>query len=257
MLTHDTQVEQRATFDDRFYEITKPGGSQVFYPSVTNILSDVNVGHGLDQWKQEQAEALGVDGARLSLALRAQYGLNVHAAVEKYNKGGVLEWIDPATDQKNFTDFEWKCICRYVQWLEDYEVEILATEMTVFSHKHRYAGTCDIICNVGGVTHVVDVKTSKQATDVHMLQVASYRLAVAEMFPELPVKGIGVIALSSRNKIGYQWKDGGDTLKVFGYDCRFLKRCELFHMEHPNFEPKRDILPVTLTPTHNQVEIKS
>lgn len=249
MFEHSTEIRRHATFDDRFYEIGLPNGEGVFYPSVSTILSGVQVGGFLDQWKQEQAAAYGIEGARFDMYIRAQRGTRVHAACEAFCKGESLEWFDEQGRQQ-YDDFEWGSIVRFVQWMEATKATVLATEMTVFSHAHRYAGTLDLIVEIEGMRYVVDIKTSKQVSDSHLLQVTGYRLAVEEMFPQLEIHGAGVLALNTAHKAGYHWKLIDDPAAYAALRTRFLKRVEIFHLEHPDFQPKRDILPTILTPTH-------
>lgn len=251
----DTTAEQRYTFDDRFYEITrppsKPGEEMTtdFYPSVSTVLGHVQVGNAFGAWTSEQAAALGVEGARLDMALRAEYGTRVHAMCEAYAKGETLEWLDDS-GRPRYTDFEWKRFIRFVQWIEAHGVEILATEMVVFSHEHRYAGTCDLIANVDGCTYLIDLKTSKYVGDHHLLQGAAYLRAAREMFPELELTSIGILALNTATKAGYQWKEVSDRPSIERLDERFLGRLNLFHLEKPDFQPKRDLLPTVATPSH-------
>lgn len=256
----ETVAEQRYTFDNRFYEITIPPsepGEEMgteFYPSVSTVLGTVQVGDTFGAWKEEQSSRLGVEGARLDLMLRAEYGTTVHRLCEAYSKGETVEWLDDS-GKPRYTDFEWQRFIRFTQWIEAHEVEILATEMTVFSHEHRYAGTCDMLARVDGVTYLIDLKTSKYVGDHHLLQGAAYLRAVREMFPSLEIEGMAILALNTRTKAGYQWKTVEKEEEIERLDARFLGRLQLFHLEKPDFQPKRDLLPTIVEPTHTIGEI--
>jgi hypothetical protein len=245
-LTTPEIISQRHTWDSRFYEIQQIDGTTVFYPSVTTILDGVRVGGALDEWKAQQAAALGVEGARYDMWLRAQRGSRVHDAINRYNQGRPLFWEDEE-GRSIYDDFEWKSICRYVQWFEDASPEVLATEMTVFSREFGYAGTCDAIMRIGEEIFVVDFKTSRQVVDEHTMQVAAYQAAVREMFPQLGISGGAVLALNTAHKVGYHFKPVADFARTFN---SFLNRLNVFQDAHPTFEPKRDILPTVIVPKH-------
>lgn len=48
---------------------------------------------------------------------------------------------------------------RFDQWWESYGVKPLATEVTVWNHKVGYAGTLDLVAEIGGRTCIIDFKT--------------------------------------------------------------------------------------------------
>lgn len=254
MFEHDTEIQQHATFDDRFYEIAPPEGEKEFYPSVSTILSSTQQGNFLTEYRVQEASNKGAEIANYEFLLKALRGTRVHAACEIYCKGVALNWFDDH-GRKLYEDDEWKAIVRFAHWMESTGAKVLATEMTVFNHAHRYAGTLDLIVEIEGLVYVVDIKTSKQVYEDHLLQVIGYREAAQEMFPEIKVYGAGVLALNTRHKIGYHWKIADDENEYEDLRTKFLKRVELFHLYHPDFQPKRDILPTTLTPTHELNEI--
>jgi hypothetical protein len=246
LFNHDADIDRLETFDDRFYQINLPTGESVYYPSVTTILGDIKVGSTLDNWKQEQAAALGVEGAKFDMWMRANRGKAVHDAVERYSKGESVEWCRD-DGSKRYDDDEWRAITRYVQWCDAMQPTVLATEHTVFSHEHGYAGTCDLIVEIGGLRYVVDVKTSKQVMPSHELQVTAYLYAVREMFPAVDVHGAAVLALNTKHKVGYHWKTVDDVATTYRRFCNLLT---VFRDEHPTFDPKIDVLPATHIPTH-------
>lgn len=254
VLEHPAEAKhaaKRATYDGRFYGPIIVDGQPRYYPSVTNILNDVKVGYGFEGWGKEQAANLGVEGAKLDMILRAEDGTIVHAAIEKYNKGETLLWDD--YPGKRNDDFTWKCINRYVQWFNTMNPEILATEMTVYSKEYEYAGTCDAIIRVGGRIIVLDYKSSKQINKSHELQVAAYAQAVKEMYPQLLAHSIdgdiggAVLALSTRHKAGYHFLVVEDLKARF---IEFAHRNIVFRDEHPELNPKIDLLPEVIVPSH-------
>lgn len=253
MFQHDATIELLTTFDDRFYQVILPGGEGevIYLPSATHINSQVAVGDGFSEWKMLEAETYTREGARFRQWLRAERGSTVHAACERFAKGETLAYKDD-DGRYLYDDFEWGCICRFAHWLETSGATILATEMPVYSFTHRFAGTLDMIAEIKGERYVIDLKTSAQVNDSHLLQIAAYRLAVNEMFPDMQVERAAVLALNAkRNKSGFQFKEipqiGDDPKKL---QDQWLAKVRLFHLAKPDFQPDVDLLPTVLTPTH-------
>lgn len=74
------------------------------------------------------------------------------------------------------------------RWLNRFQPEWSASELTVFSPTYGYAGTCDGMLTIDGVRCIVDLKTSRKARDTRgnpttpypeqvALQLAAYRHA--------------------------------------------------------------------------------
>jgi hypothetical protein len=61
-----------------------------------------------------------------------------------------------------------------VRFLEQNEVEVIATEFRVFNDTHGYAGSCDIIAKVNGHIVFIDLKTSRNWDDKFPLQISAY-----------------------------------------------------------------------------------
>lgn len=108
----------------------------------------------------------------------AELGTAVHAACEQYALTGTRPDVDaqiaPFLDQ-------------FDRWLEQFQPEYVATEVTVFNTTYGYAGTCDGFLNIGGVRFILDYKTSAKSFDKQgkptgpypevALQLAAYRHA--------------------------------------------------------------------------------
>jgi hypothetical protein len=62
----------------------------------------------------------------------------------------------------------------YVRWLDEFSVEPILTERQVASRSLWYAGTFDAIVTLGGLTWLLDWKTSKGVYGSTALQVAAY-----------------------------------------------------------------------------------
>jgi hypothetical protein len=167
---------------------TWPPTNEVF-PSVTTVLSVLNkpalVGWAAKEVATYALENLGQlqvlndkdpDGA-LALLKGSPYrkrnraanlGSDVHRAVEAH----VLEQPMP----------EWEpdvapFMRQFEQFLLDVEPEFEATEATVYSREHGYAGTLDAIASVNQQRLVLDVKTGSGVYPEFALQLAAYARA--------------------------------------------------------------------------------
>lgn len=70
-------------------------------------------------------------------------------------------------------------IDRFIEWWEDNEVEVIATEVTVVGS--NWAGTLDYILRVNGVVYLVDLKTARRIRSSHYAQIAALGSAEAMM----------------------------------------------------------------------------
>jgi len=123
----------------------------------------------------KKARFRGVRGARTA----AELGSAVHAACESYALTGLRPGVDD--EVRPFLD-------QFDRWLNDFQPEFLATEVTVYSPTYNYAGTLDAICVIDGVRFLVDYKTTRKSVDGKgkvtspypeqvALQLAAYRYA--------------------------------------------------------------------------------
>jgi len=102
---------------------------------------------------------------------KADLGSLVHALVEKHILG---DPVDPA-------DYPPEVAGRVEAWqrfVTKHEPSFELAEATVFNLTHGYAGTLDIIMDVGGHRWLVDVKSGTPTVyESHALQLAAYRYA--------------------------------------------------------------------------------
>lgn len=104
-----------------------------------------------------------------------------------------------------------------VDWWISQEPQVIAAEQVLYSLKHRYCGSVDLIANrpVGGglVAVVTDLKTHKPATsngpayDEDRIQVAAYREAWHEMFPGQPIAYTSVLIACEDGSWQEDWKE--------------------------------------------------
>lgn len=92
----------------------------------------------------------------------------------------------------------------FIKWAIDNKVKFIESEKRLYSVKHWYAGTCDLVFEMDGKRYIGDIKTSSAIYNEHFFQMAGYEIALEEMGYE-KVDGYLVINLK---------KDGKFDLKV-------------------------------------------
>jgi len=84
-----------------------------------------------------------------------------------------------------------RCACfAFLAWAERVRLAPRLIEQTVWSKKHRYAGTMDLLADVDGVLTLVDFKTGKAIYPEAHVQNVAYQVALAEMGHAAPAEGL-------------------------------------------------------------------
>ena len=107
-------------------------------------------------------------------------GTTIHDVVETYFVHNKLP--DPATVDAELHPY----IKAFVTWTQDFlsdstDHRVVLVERPVYSLRHQYAGTCDLIIFKDGVYYIVDIKTSKALYSDTLLQPIAYMHAAMEM----------------------------------------------------------------------------
>jgi len=160
---------------DGHYYLPGADGKMVKLPSVTSILS-VLAKPQLIRWAAREAakavledphtyntveKAAAVPFTRKDEA--ADTGRSVHEAIEAWFTGKGLD---------DRSGGYWEAFRRFVRVNDP---KPLYVECTVYSLTHGYAGTTDLIAEMGGETWLADFKTSKSVYYEYHLQTAAYR----------------------------------------------------------------------------------
>lgn len=113
-------------------------------------------------------------------------------------------------------------------WIDDYDIEILENERTVFSEKYSYAGTLDIIAKnkKSGKTLIVDVKTGKDIYPEAFLQLSAYKQALAE--EGIAINSTAVLLLKEDGSYNFEEEDGNFQA--------FLATMILFRWKNPDID---------------------
>ena len=210
-----TTIEARKqTKAGRFYEIPEVG----LLPSVTNILGVINK-PALMGWAAKVERELVVSTSAdlyedikgtpqmsraaylLTLANRlgkakasqkemtaaSEIGSQAHALIEWTLRGQLMQKVGPSpriTDKAQWAFMAWE------DWRKTVNLKPIAVEQVIWSRKHGYAGTLDLLAEVEGVLTVIDWKTGKAVYGEAHLQNAAYRQAIREMGHGDPKQGL-------------------------------------------------------------------
>lgn len=172
------------------HEILEQGevrDGNVVIPEIT--LADI-IGRGKRAFQVKTTEA-------------ADIGTTVHRLVEAWCKGKKIPLIqDPLV--KNAFDL-------FLSWAKQVDLEPLVVEQKVWSLRHEYGGTLDIVAR-GKFNpkwrkkrvYTIDTKTSKGIYETFAPQVASYTEAYRERagekgFPKIKIDGEGIIRVGKED----------------------------------------------------------
>ena len=144
-------------------------------------------------------------------------------------------------------------VLKFYDFWSIHKPELISTEEFVFSDKHKYAGTADLLVKMNGETWLLDLKTSNNLHRAYNLQLAAYAKAIEET-KGIKVDRTGIIWLKSHTK-GPSKKQGvyqgkGWQIKVidqvdYNFDL-FLTIYKLYNLENPVTEPIYKSYPTTL-----------
>lgn len=133
-------------------------------------------------------------------------GTNVHAEIERLVKNAIKYWGGFLPEQaiETVNPDVVTIVLNFMQWAIGNKVKFLESEKRLYSEKHWYAGTVDLVFEMGGKRYIGDIKTSNAIYNEHFFQMAAYEICLEEMGTE-KVDGYLVINIK---------KDGTIDLKV-------------------------------------------
>lgn len=282
-------IVQVTTSDERWY--IKPGRhpdtnipAYVAVPSVTWIAGYWPKGVGFYKWLADK----GWDEAEAVKQAAGDKGSRVHLALEMILSGQEFR-IDTRVEDKSkstegnpvsseLTYEELLCVKSFLDWRADlsqhYDLKTLATETTVFSEYHGYAGTVDWVVMLTpkasgknplelekATPFIIDFKTSKQVWKEYELQISAYRRTLIN--GENPIKELNdngtetgkdvdlvhlrtaILQLGyDKNKMGYKFTEIEDSFDLFQI-ARQIWQAEIGD-NRPGFT-QRDF-PIVLSP---------
>ena len=191
--------------------------------------------------------------AELIARRAAEEGTQVHKAVEDLVEGKEVTWIDDYGKAK-YNELVWGMILKFADFWNTHKPKLISSEEFAYSDEHQYAGTADLVVEMGGENWLLDIKTSNTLHKTYDLQLAAYAKALQET-RGLKIDRTGIIWLKSSkrqtsNKPGvYQGK--GWEIKVvdeidYNFDL-FMTIYKLYRLENPTTEPIYSSYPTTIS----------
>lgn len=235
----DIELKQINFLDERFY--LRDAQKELYYPSVTEILSVYPKGFGFHQWLKDVGNNAGEIAQRA-----ADRGSLVHNALDKIAKGESIIW-----DEKVYDLETWQGILKGIEFLS--KCKIILTEQNVFNDDLQYAGTTDLVCKIDNDIWLIDYKFSQSIYKTNYLQVAAYKEAFNKCFDEKITK-CGILHLKAQTR-GEDKKgktiqgEGWKLIEVEDID-KYYKLFEMtnaiYREENPIIKPKNLIYPMEL-----------
>ncbi len=157
---------------------------QKFYPRVTSIIgatSDPKKEKALARWRAKLEKIHGVEGAVVERQKILDNGTAFHSSVERFLKR-----------EKDTEEHDYFCNVRPLVSLVRQTSEFLIVEERLFCHEHQYQGQPDLICQMEGLTTIVDWTTSqrpkrKKWIEHKFLQAGAYSIACSKDVEQLAV----------------------------------------------------------------------
>jgi hypothetical protein len=190
--------------------------------------------------------------ADLIMRRAGKEGTQVHEAAEQLILGNEVTWMDDYGRAK-YSQLVWEMILKFHDFWTTHKPELISAEEFVWSDKHKYAGTADIVCKMNGEIWLLDIKTSNSVHKSFDLQLASYAKALEESKNQ-KIDRTGIIWLKAQSRGPSKQKNviQGKGWKVLQID-KIEENFELFQLiyrlyglEHPVVEPIYNSYPTTL-----------
>jgi hypothetical protein len=162
-------------------------------PKLTGWAARTAAQYAVDNWEElsQVSPAQRVAQIRTahedSASKAAQTGNAVHEVIDKWSKG------EPADAPKDVSSY----VRSFISFMLEYQPRFLATEVTVWSRQHAYAGTADAVVELDGKIVLLDAKTGKRVYPEVGLQLSALRHAefiITELGEELPMPPIEAMA---------------------------------------------------------------
>jgi hypothetical protein len=237
MITVNEEHNRIDVWDERYYQV-----GDNYYPSVTFILDAYPKGKAFEQWLKDVG-----NNAKYVAQRAAESGSKVHNTIET-----ILSGVEVEFDDSRFEEHEWAGVCKFMEFYERFQPEVVAIETTVFSDKYQYAGTLDLLCKINGEKWLIDYKFSNAIHNSYFLQLAAYRMAIAEKNYEVDRMGILWLKANTRTE------GRGDAIQGKGWQMVepkqdyehlkkvFLSTLQIFREEHPTLKPRILSYPLKL-----------
>lgn len=186
-----------------------------FKPSVTTIINQA-VPKG--PWFMKAIQnAPGHAPALIEWRKLATDGTMVHALVSQMIRGLTIDLVTPWLDDETGEYIpigarHVKRLIGFKHWWDKYKPKVLASEIMLYHPDIAWAGTADLICEIGGKTWLIDVKTGKENYPDMMRQLTAYRI-LAETCFDMKIECVSPLLLPD----GWRKIDGSYTFYAKKY----------------------------------------
>ena len=137
---------------------------------------------GADAYRQILIERIGKQKAsQRELEAAAEIGTATHNLIEWWARGQIGLTVGKRPEVSDQS--EWGFMA-FEDWAKQHEFKPIRSEMVVYSHVHKIAGTLDLLGYVDGKLKLVDIKTGKAIYAEARLQCAAYYTCLREMGEE-------------------------------------------------------------------------
>jgi ATP-dependent exoDNAse (exonuclease V) beta subunit len=229
--------------DQRFYKTE----DEEYYPSVTSVLNFYPKNKYFESWLKDVGH-----NSDIIVKKASEEGTAVHTAIESYLEGNEITWIDDNGNAKYSLDV-WKMILKFADFWQTYKPEILASEIHLLNHEHKYAGTCDLVLKINDKNYLLDIKTSNSLHTSYNLQLSAYAKAWDLDHPEEKINEIGILWLKSSKRKKNEEKFNGEGWEIYFPDKTideyfqiFLNIYEIYLLENPNQKPAFSSYPTSI-----------
>lgn len=242
-LKFDGELKQINFLDRRVYQREEG----VFYPSVTTVLQYMPKNKFFETWLKDVGH-----NADIIMKRAGEEGTAVHNAVEQLVNGEEVEWMDEYGNAR-YNLLVWQMILKFADFWTTYKPSLVLSEEFLFSDEFKYAGTADLVVDLGGEKWLIDIKTSNSYHKSFELQVAAYAKAYTEMTGE-KIDRVGILWLKSlkrgpsRKEGEYQGK-GWELKEVTDIDKNhelFMLIYQLYKLDNEETEPLLNSYPTTV-----------
>lgn len=238
IIEYSNDQKQITILDQRFYR-----RNTKYYPSVSSILNYFPKNGFFHDWLKDVGH-----NAEIIVAKAAFEGTQTHTAIDDYLAGKIIEWLDEYGNARYSLDV-WRMILKFGEFWTQLKPKLIASEYHLFSDKHEYAGTADLIVEIADELWLLDIKTSNSLHTSYSCQLASYAKAWNETHDKKITRtGILWLKASTRKEgpmqgKGWQLKEISEIDKYFDIFCKIY---DIYKLENPKAIPYSELLPVSL-----------
>ncbi|MBS4000782.1 MAG: hypothetical protein KGZ71_09910 [Desulfobulbaceae bacterium] len=250
----------------------------MFYCGVTSSIASLDLLPSSEGLYFYYNKFSSMEAAKQDMQRKADYGSFIHVLISRFIKLRTLEFADmddlvalyKAHYDLDYSNRHWadraiKDLIAVKNWMDDYEVKPLATEL-VLPGKDGYATAVDLICEMTlgsgqnckvlktdikngtmqTVRAAIDFKTGDGFYETHEMQMEAVRRVVNENLPELKVTKMFNVSPKGITDLKCEMKDQTDkvTHTALVNDAPityFDLYWEIFKMRNPNFNNPRHI----------------